>query len=213
MILPSFITKINEAFLVIVEESVCHDKSFTFQLAFIELIECFLYLQFGTGIVPWCSSGSTSSRQSMTLVILAASDPGWYCLREAPCPDLLEVSGWIPSFLPRYLHEWSLHRLHPVSKADVVSYGSALDPGILQHHTKAVSKGMSGYLPDVLSIHQDLSFIYIIESHQQVDKCRLTASVGPTIANTHTRFTSRLKFSISSFFIITKCHIVGMTSP
>ena len=68
---------------------------------------------------------------------------------------------------------------------------------------------MSGYLPDVLSIHQDLSFIYIIEAHQQVDKCRLTASCRTNDCNTHTRFYIQIEvLDQFFFFIITKCHIV-----
>ena len=97
-----------------------------------------------------------------------------------------------------------------LSKTDVVSHGSALDPGILQYHAKAASERMSGYFPDVFSIHQDLSFIYVIETHQQVNKCRLTASGRTNDCDTHTWFYIQIEIlNQFFFFIITECHIIN----
>ena len=60
--------------------------------------------------------------------------------------------------------------------SNVLTDGSSLQPGLLKHHTKVSSQAVTGQLLYRMSADQDLSLIHIVETHQQVDHSRLTAS-------------------------------------
>ncbi len=90
-----------------------------------------------------------------------------------------------------------------LAEGDVLAHRPLFDPGILQHHTKAAAERMAGQFVDRLSVDADLSGIDIIESHQQVDKRRLSASGRADNGNTHARLYVKIKV-LDQFFSL--CH-------
>ena len=77
--------------------------------------------------------------------------------------------------------------------SNVLTDGSSLQPGLLKHHTKVSSQAVTGQLLYRMSADQDLSLIHIVETHQQVDHSRLTASGRSYNGNAHTWFYMEIK--------------------
>ena len=62
---------------------------------------------------------------------------------------------------------------------DILPYGTGTQPGILQYHAVAAAQVVAGHLPDVRSVHTDDAPVYIIKTHEQVDKSGLAAARRP----------------------------------
>ena len=56
------------------------------------------------------------------------------------------------------------------SNGDIVADSSVFDPCFLKHHTIAASQRMAGNVSDLFAVYGNGSGIYIIESHQKIDK-------------------------------------------
>ena len=97
------------------------------------------------------------------------------------------------------------------SEADIFTDSTGFDPGILKHHTEALSERMSGKLIDRFTVDTDLSGIHVIEAHQEVDKCCFSASGRTYDRNTHTRFNLKVKVFNQRFtLVIAEIYVVDI---
>ena len=62
------------------------------------------------------------------------------------------------------------------SVTDIFHNGSLEQPGILQYHAKHFTQLSSVEIPDIVSIQADSDAVYVIETHQQLDHCRLSGA-------------------------------------
>ena len=60
------------------------------------------------------------------------------------------------------------------AKQDILFDRSIKQPRILQNHAEDRTQIIAGIIPDIMTIHIDGSAVKFIETHQQLDQCRLT---------------------------------------
>ena len=70
-----------------------------------------------------------------------------------------------------------------LSDKDIFKDRSVFDPRILQDHTESPPQIMPSHIPYIFSADFYLSLIYFIKSHEQIDKCRLSAACGTYYRN------------------------------
>lgn len=75
-----------------------------------------------------------------------------------------------------------LARAALTSVGDILHYRALKQPCVLEHHAEYAAQIFARDRADIVPVEKNFASVYVIEAHEQVDKCGLAAPVGPTIA-------------------------------
>ena len=96
-----------------------------------------------------------------------------------------------------------------LAECDVFPDGSALEPGLLQNHTEGIAQRASSDCACRHAGNKDRAAVRLVKSHQQIDKCRLSASGRSYDCHARVRLDAQAEIGDQGpILLIGKAHVI-----